>query len=220
MKIRIFTLLAAIFLLSNISRGQVGEYRVRKTETITKKIEKPKVIREDIPQREGFFVISEIGLIGFDSWSYHSGSYVLNANGIFGYEFNNHFAAGIGIGLNITSYLNLPLYISIRGDITKRPITTNITPYYGVDFGYNIKLTSYDSQYYVYRTNYNKGILFSPEIGIRTNKFYIGTEFMITKHHTYYDDGSDYGWIDIESNLVWSIKLGYKIPLNNIKKFW
>ena len=68
MKIKIFTLLAAIFLLSNVSWGQVGEYRVRKTETITKKIEKPKVIRENNPQREGFFVISEIGLIGFDNW--------------------------------------------------------------------------------------------------------------------------------------------------------
>ncbi len=206
MKIKIITLLAAIFLLSNISWGQVGEYRVRKTETITKKIEKPKVVRENNPQREGFFVITEAGLIGFDNWGvYHRESYVLNANGIFGYEFNNHFAAGIGIGLNVTNYLNLPLYISIRGDITKRPITTNITPYYGVDFGYNIKLTSYEG-------NYNKGILFSPEIGIRTNKFYIGTEFMITKHYRYY-----YG---TSPNLVLSIKLGYKIPLNNIQKFW
>ena len=213
MKIRIFTLLAAIFLLSNISWGQVGEYRVRKTETITKKIEKPKVVRENNPQREGFFVISEIGLIGFDNWGdYYIESYVLNANGIFGYEFNNHFAAGIGIGLNVTNYLNLPLYISIRGDITKRPITTNITPYYGVDFGYNIKLTSYDGYNY---TNYNKGILFSPEIGIRTNKFYIGTEFMITKHYRY-----RYTYYNTSPNLVLSLKLGYKIPLNNIKKFW
>ena len=213
MKIRIFTLLAAIFLLSNVSWGQVGEYRVRKTETITKKIEKPKVVRENNPQREGFFVITEAGLIGFDNWGdYYVESYVLNANGIFGYEFNNHFAAGIGIGLNVTNYLNLPLYISIRGDITKRPITTNITPYYGVDFGYNIKLTSYDGYNY---TNYNKGILFSPEIGIRTNKFYIGTECMITNHHT-----NHYTWDNDNIALVISIKLGYKIPLNNIQKFW
>lgn len=204
MKIKIFTLLAAIFLLSNISWGQVGEYRVRKIETITKKIEKPKVIREDNPKREGFFVIPEVGF-GADNWGGMSGSLVLNANGIFGYEFNNHFAAGIGIGLNITSYLNLPLYISIRGDITKKPIATSITPYYGVDFGYNIKLTSYGR-------HYNKGILFSPEIGIRTNKIYIGTEWMITKHHSN-------RWGD-DIALVLSIKLGYKIPLNNIQKFW
>lgn len=123
-----------------------------------------------------------------------------------GYEFNNHFAAGIGIGLNITNYLNLPLYISIRGDITKKPIATSIMPYYGVDFGYNIKLTSYHMRY-------NKGILFSPEIGIRTNKIYIGTEFMITKHH-------NLGFVyDKYPILVWSIKLGYKIPLNKIQKF-
>ena len=209
MKIRIFTLLAAIFLLSNISWGQVGEYRVRKIETITKKIEKPKkpkVIREDNPKRERFFVIPEVGLIGFENWGrYWRDSYVLNANGIFGYEFNNHFAAGIGIGLNITDLLNLPLYISIRGDITKKPIATSIAPYYGVDFGYNIKLTSYYGEY-------NEGILFSPEIGIRTNKIYIGTECMITKHH--------YTWWYDDIALVISIKLGYKIPLNNIQKFW
>ena len=207
MKIKLLTLLATIFLLTNISLGQsVGEYRVRKIETITKKIEKPKkpkVIREDNPKREGFFVIPEVGLIGFDNWGDSwMESYVLNANGIFGYEFNNHFAAGIGIGLNITKYLNLPLYISIRGDITKKPIATSITPYYGVDFGYNIKLTSYNG----YNREYNKGILFSPEIGIRTNKIYIGAEFMITKHHNH----NKYGYDDTDPNLVLSIKLGYK----------
>ena len=207
MKIKLLTLIATIFLLTNISLGQsVGEYRVRKIETITKKIEKPKkpkVIREDNPKREGFFVIPEVGLIGFDNWGDSwMESYVLNANGIFGYEFNNHFAAGIGIGLNITKYLNLPLYISIRGDITKKPIATSITPYYGVDFGYNIKLTSYNG----YNREYNKGILFSPEIGIRTNKIYIGAEFMITKHHNH----NKYGYDDTDPNLVLSIKLGYK----------
>ena len=210
MKIKLLTLLASIFLLTNISLGQsVGEYRVRKIETITKKIEKPKkpkVIREDNPKREGFFVIPEVGGFIFENCRFLRESYGLNANGILGYEFNNHFAAGIGIG--ITYHLNLPLYISIRGDITKKPIATSITPYYGVDFGYNIKLTSYDMCY-------NKGILFSPEIGIRTNKIYIGAEFMITKRHHdhvyYYKE---------ERILVLSIKLGYKIPLNNIQKFW
>ena len=39
MKIKLLTLIATIFLLTNISLGQsVGEYRVRKIETITKKI--------------------------------------------------------------------------------------------------------------------------------------------------------------------------------------
>ena len=68
MKIRIFTLLTAIFLLSNVSWGQeVGEYRVRKPEIITKKIEKPKkhkVVREINPQREGFYAKASVN-IGF-----------------------------------------------------------------------------------------------------------------------------------------------------------
>lgn len=215
MKIKIFTLLAAIFLLSNISWGQVGEYRVRKIETITKKIEKPKkpkVIREDNPKREGFFVIPEVGVAGLD---FKDELFVLSLQGIFGYEFNNHLAFGVGTGLIYSDYSYIPLYISLRGDITKKQIAKGITPYYSIDFGYNVSLEN-PYQSFVWKMTYNQGILFSPEIGIRTNKFYIGTEFMITKHHTYYISGRHY----IESNLVLSIKLGYKIPLNNIQKFW
>ena len=201
MKIRIFTLLAAIFLLSNISWGQVGEFRATNTETITKKIEKPKVIRENNPQREGFFVIPEVVFLGED----YEG-YTLSLQGIFGYEFNNHLAFGVGTGLNFSNTGNyIPLYISLRGDITKKQIAKGITPYYSIDFGYNVSL---DTCYY---GNYIQGVLFSPEFGIKTNKFYIGTEFMITNYHYYYKDD--------KATLVWSLKLGYKIPLNNIKKF-
>ena len=202
MKIKIFTLLAAIFLLSNISWGQVGEYRVRKTETITKKIEKPKVIIENNPQREGFFVIPEVGVAGLD---FKDELFVLSLQGIFGYEFNNHLAFGVGTGLIYSDYSYIPLYLNLRGDITKKQIAKGITPYYSIDFGYNVSL---DTHY----TRYIQGVLFSPEFGIRTNKFYIGTEFMITNYHHYY--------YYYQATLVWSLKLGYKIPLNNIKKFW
>ena len=201
MKIKIFTLLAAIFLLSNISWGQVGEYRVRKTETITKKIEKPKVIIENNPQREGFFVIPEVGVAGLD---FKDELFVLSLQGIFGYEFNNHLAFGVGTGLIYSDYSYIPLYLNLRGDITKKQIAKGITPYYSIDFGYNVSL---DRSW-----SYIQGVLFSPEFGIKANKFYIGTEFMITKHH-------DKWWGD-DIALVISIKLGYKIPLNNIQKFW
>ncbi len=190
MKIRIFTLLAAIFLLSNVSWGQVGEYRVRKTETITKKIEKPKVVRENNPQREGFFVITEAGL-GFDYWV----EIALHLHGTIGYEFNNHLALGIGTGFDFgENEVGIPLYVNLRGDITKKPIFNGITPYYGFDFGYKF------SDYWRYQ-----GILFSPELGIKTNKLYIGTKF---------------SRIGVDGAFFLYIKLGYKIPLNNIKKFW
>lgn len=203
MKIRIFTLLAAIFLLSNISWGQVGEYRVSRTKTITKKIEKPKVIREDNPKREGFFVIPEVGFLGVD----YDG-YTLSLQGIFGYEFNNHLAFGVGTGLNYSNNETyIPLYISLRGDITKKQIAKGITPYYSIDFGYNVSLGSGWREYI-------QGVLFSPEFGIRTNKFYIGTEFMITNHHYYHYEyyHYDYYYYDNKATLVWSLKLGYKIP--------
>ena len=195
MKIKIFTLLAAIFLLSNISWGQeVGEYRVRKTETITKKIEKPK--KQINPQREGFFVIPEVGFLGVDNHGY-----TLSLQGIFGYEFNNHLAFGVGTGLNFSDIgAYIPLYISLRGDITKKQIAKGITPYYSIDFGYNVSLDRSWGEI--------QGVLFSPEFGIKANKFYIGTEFMITNYHPNYHNYYYYN----KATLVWSLKLGYKIP--------
>lgn len=209
MKVRLLTLLAIISLLTNVSLAQsVGEYRARNTETITKKIEKPKVIRENNPERRGYFVIPEVGLIGVDCQN--SPCYVFNAQGVFGYECNNHFALGVGMGLNITDYLNIPIYINLRGDITKKPIIKNITPYYSVDFGYNFPITEYRH----YNRRYNKGILFAPEIGVRINNFYIGADFLITTHHYHRYDGFYDHWVERQyPNLVLSLKFGYKIPL-------
>ena len=126
MKIRIFTLLTAIFLLSNVSWGQeVGEYRVRKTETITKKIEKPKkpkVVREINPQREGFYAKASVN-IGFPMLT-----------GSVGYEFNRHFAIGISSGIFSNYYdLYVPLSLEISGDITKKNIIGNAALCYSVE---------------------------------------------------------------------------------------
>lgn len=127
MKIRIFTLLAAIFLLSNVSWGQeVGEYRVRKPETITKKIEKPKkhkVVREINPQREGFYAKASVN-IGF----------LPSLTGSVGYEFNRHFAIGISSGF-LSDYYGfcVPLSLEISGDITKKNIIGNAALCYSVE---------------------------------------------------------------------------------------
>ena len=122
MKIRIFTLLAAIFILSNISWGQVGEFRATNTETITKKIEKPKVIRENNPQREGFYAKASVN-IGLPMLI-----------GSVGYEFNRHFATGIstGVAYNFDD-LYFVLGLEISGDITKRKIIGNATLCYSVE---------------------------------------------------------------------------------------
>ena len=191
MKIRIFTLLTAIFLLSNVSWGQeVGEYRARKIETITKKIEKPKkpkVVREINPQREGFFVIPEVGVgVGISD----SSRFSLCLHGTFGYEFNNHLAFGVGTGFNfINNEGGIPLYANLHGDITKK--IYGITPYYSFDIGY-----IFFPDYWKY-----EGLLLSPELGIKTNKLYIGCKLS-----------------SIDPSIVCIyLKLGYKIPLNNIK---
>ena len=169
---------------------------------------KDKTIRESNPQRKGFFVIPEVG-IGVGTCVG-----LLGLQGVWGYEFNNHFAFGIGTGIvgDFVNYLNIPLYVSLRGDITKKQIANGGIPYYSLDFGYNIKLTTFNAYWEKF---YNKGILFSPEIGIRNNKLYIGTELMITPYHLYYWGGGvnqEIQYYHKHTNLVFSLKLGYRIP--------
>lgn len=210
MRIKILTLLTGLFLFSNLTFAQsVGEYRVRKTETVTRKIEKPKkpkVVRENNLQREGFFVVPEVGIFGVGIFgdSLYSGKLAFGLQGVCGYDINNHLALGIGTGLKtvVNEGLFLPLYVNFRGNITKKQIAKVLTPYYSINFGYNICIKEHN-----YEREYIDGLLFTPELGIRINNFHIGTEFMITEyHHIDYDK--------YYVNLVLSLKLGYKIPLN------
>ena len=207
MRIKLLTLLTGLFLFGNLTIAQsVGEYRVRKTETVTKKIEKPKVIRETTT----FFVMPEVGVFGGD---FHFGEMYLNFQGTFGYKFNNHFALGVGLGYyfpaqNRRYYSYIPLYINLRGDITKKQIAKEITPYYSLDFGYNLCVREYyNHQSY---KKYIKGLLFTPELGIRINNFHIGAAAMITEYHNNNRYNHEFSYV----NLVLSLKLGYKIPLN------
>ena len=214
MRIKLLTILSIIFFLNNITLAQsVGEYRVRKTETVTKKIEKqkkPKVEREKNPEREGFFVMPEVEISP-------SNYEIININGIIGYEFNNHIALGVGMGLATSFYSwNIPLFTNIHGDITKKEIFNKITPYYSIDFGYNMNIVD------GYRDNYTKGVLLAPEIGIRIKDHcYIGIISMFfTQCYDYkwsYYSGH-YPYLDRDFGLSKaSLKFGYKIPLKNVK---
>lgn len=217
MRIKILTLLTGLFLFSNLTFAQsVGEYRVRKTETVTKKIEKekkPKVVRENNPERRGFYVMPEVGIFGVSPLS-ASGKLAFGLQGVCGYDINNHLALGIGTGLKTVVYkgLFLPLYVNFRGDITKKQIAKVLTPYYSINFGYNICVKEHDSRYI-------DGLLFTLELGIRINNFHIGTEFMITEftkfHYVHYNYSNHYSKYPIYNVIgVLSLKLGYKIPLN------
>lgn len=206
MRIKILTLLTGLFLFSNLTFAQsVGEYRVRKTETVTKKIEKEKkhkVLRENNPERRGFYVMPEVGIFGVSLLS-GSGELAFGLQGVCGYDINNHLALGIGTGLKTVGDegLFLPLYVNFRGDITKKQIAKVLTPYYSINFGYNI---CGKEHYY----SYIDGLLFTQELGIRINNFHIGTAFMITERH--YKSSIYFSYV----TGVLSLKLGYKIPLN------
>ncbi len=213
MKIRLFTLLATIFLLTNVTFGQsVGEYRVRKAEIITKKIEKPKVIRENNPDRRGFFIMPEIEVGGIVAHGL-DGGYQYKINAIFGYEFNNHFALGVGTGFNSSRRFvldedqmnNLPFYINIHGDIFKAKTSL----YYSLDLGFMLPLKkAYDFYYNDTIECYYRGLMISPEIGVRTNNCYFGINCLIANYENtwYYEDKY--------KDFIFGIKFGYKIPLN------
>ena len=220
MKVKILILLAAIFLLCNVSSAQgVGAYKAKKTEVVKK--------RKPVSQREGFFIMPEIEV----------GSIVIvdryKINAIFGYEFNNHFALGIGTGFN-SIYIhkesiwlktgdklnNLPLYINIHGDVFKAKTSL----YYSLDMGFMLPLKklyySYDfydvgNNYVCYYEYYFKGLMITPEIGVRINNCYLGVNCMIANdYHNYVlpnGSGSGFGMYE---EFIFSIKFGYKIPLN------
>lgn len=230
MKVKILTLLAIIFLLGNVSSAQgVGAYKAKKTEVVKK--------RNPVPQRGRFFIMPEIEIefLGFD---FDNFDYKINA--IFGYEFNNHFSLGVGAGFNSTTWKfrdnhnlvirkmnDLPLYMNIHGDMFKAKTSL----YYSLDLGVavpmkKVKYLSPYSGYYLYIEEYHKGLMISPEIGVRTNNCYFGINCLIAKTHFYLYENVVYDYssqemmsgrlVDNDTNYtrIPSIKFGYKIPLN------
>lgn len=206
MKLKILTLLAVIFLLGNVSSAQgVGAYKAKKTEVVKK--------RKPVPQREGFFIMPEIEVGGIVDHGL-DGGYQYKINAIFGYEFNNHFALGVGTGFNSSRRFdldedkmnNLPFYINIHGDIFKAKTSL----YYSLDLGFMLPLKkAYDFYYKDTIECYYRGLMISPEIGVRTNNCYFGINCLIanTYENTWYYE-------DKYKEFIFSIKFGYKIPLN------
>ena len=238
MKVKILILLAAIFLLGNVSSAQgVGAYKAKKTEVVKK--------RNNInPERRGYYVMPEV-ILGVVS----DRGPMLNVNATLGYEFNNHFALAVGTGFNNTyddnmgySHLDkkemnieIPLYININGDFSRRPLLDEITPYYDIDLGFVIPIRKSsiiknvynwreDYYYYYFNEYYNKGLMFSPEFGIRVKQCYIGVKYMLTKqYHDLSNGGAVVNDEYVGGNLSFcgesyvsslSLKFGYKIPLN------
>lgn len=161
MRIKILALLTGLFLFSNLTFAQsVGEYRVRKTETVTRKIEKPKkpkVVRENNPEREGFYAKCKA-----------SATFPLpNTELSIGYGFNNYFAIGIGGGIGFPGYSGVCGLISldINGDLSNRKIINNFTLCYSIEpmiiFNRSGPYILRDAQFYL-----------EPKIGLRSDNNY------------------------------------------------
>lgn len=166
-----------------------------------------------------------------------------NLQAVFGYEFNNHFALGVGTGFNnynpndhyYSEYYDrlttsIPLYINIHGDFSKHVTTA----YYSLDLGVQMPIRKaignervyheyYDEYYDGYIYDYTnvtcktffRGFFISPEIGIRFNSCYLGINYTCAKSHSRNDLSVAYNhdWF----NSILSLKFGYKIPLKNVR---
>ena len=111
---------------------------------------------------------------------------------------------------------NLPLYINIHGDIFKAKTSL----YYSLDLGFMLPLKkayyndndniNIDSNYY---ECYYKGIIISPELGVRINNCYLGINCLIA--NTYKNYVFPHWYVEDKfKEFIFSIKFGYKIPLN------
>lgn len=234
MKVKLLTLLAALFLVCNISSAQgVGTFKAKKKTAVVKK--------NIAPQRQGTFIMPKVGA----GYNFGVGGFAFNLQAVFGYEYNNHFALGVGTGFNNISFnfsymqrtlsVSIPLYLNIHGDFSKHKTTA----YYSLDLGVQMPIRralenehyywgyyydSYDDDYYYdygYHDNpltneyFCKGFFVSPEIGIRFNSCYLGLNFTYARRHEYVYKYDNRSHIHYTNNLqTLSLKFGYKIPLN------
>ena len=212
-------------MLGNVSSAQgVGTFKAKKKSTIVKK--------NLAPQRQGTFIMPKLG-VGINVDAELS---TLNLQAVFGYEFNNHFAIGVGTGFDNYYYFDnvgyrglygyvydkrkltssIPLYINIHGDFSRH----RTTAYYSLDLGVHMPIIKALGSTWGYKgiplKYYCKGFFVSPEIGIKFNNCYLGANFTYTKVREIFDVDFDIdSYIDYTSFL--SLKFGYKIPLRNVR---
>lgn len=127
---------------------------------------------------------------------------VLSLKGIYSHKYNEHFALGVGTGIYYNSYkeediksfsLDLPLFVNIRGNSTKKKESGKVSLYYSLSAGYFFNVMKASDEYVVIKgidyygennsyqitsLKYYEGLFFAPEIGININDMCIGIEFL------------------------------------------
>lgn len=239
MKLKLYVLLLALFLMGNSSYAQrVGSYKIKNTQVVSQKHANPNY------QKPKFYIMPEVG-IGY-SWNQDLPTDRQNLNKItaeLGWEINKFFSFGFGIGYNYsTSNYNpiskpiissMPLYFNMHGNFSKK----KVSPYWSLDFGYafNLKACTFrygcPHNYYNYEKHHDchyimnvkeRGIILSPEFGLRFGNFcYLGINASIFQSSIYKreDHGamcdsykhSYHGRLLDFDNVNLSLKLGFKI---------
>ncbi len=243
MKIKLLTLLAVVFLLSNISLAQgIRSYTSTKTVTTKRKLTEKEIGDRKqqmiATKRHGIFLTPELNM-GISGLNFN-----FDVGCVFGYEFNNYFALGIGFGYKMAqineSYISdyvhyansgssyyrdadnksttgcIPLFINIHGDLIK----TKVSPYWRVDFGYclPIKKAIANAHYWGdadYRYQYY-GLYISPELGVRAGMCYIGWSLQtLTSYEKKIWHGDLLDSHEQKVKIFSILKFGYKIHFKN-----
>lgn len=171
-------LLIVIFLLSNVTFAQsVGTYKAKKAETVKEKVVKPKKVIS--AKRRGFFIMPELGMELTEGPE-------LIIDCLMGYEFNNYFAVGVGVGCNFSfvTGVNGIVPVFVRGDLTNKSILKTKKGKETVPY-YSLKMHWYSGD--VLDDFYGCGSYYiSPEFGIRINRSCIGVGVGLL--YRYYND--------------------------------
>lgn len=111
------------------------------------------------PQKRGFYNVSTVGiLLGQDEWQQTNAAF--SATIINGYQFNQHFSLGLGVGIEHFESLHFPAFLDARFHFRRAPMS----PFIAMKGGYGIPAAR---EAWRGQTENYGGVLFGAELGVR-----------------------------------------------------
>lgn len=138
--------------------GSIWVFKMEEVKEIAS-IATEQVIKDFEMDTKGFYNISDIGILTGRTTNYSVTS--VSAQTVNGYRFNEHFAAGIGVGIESFDVALAPLFVEGRYHLLKG----KFSPFVALQAGYAVPLENYRDDTYGW-TNQG-GITANANIGIR-----------------------------------------------------
>jgi hypothetical protein len=137
----------------------------------------------------GYYNLTQLSFIigETDELSATVSKFVPSVTTINGYRFNEHFAAGVGVGIAVYEYMVFPVFIDLRWSVFKGAFTPVVAFKGGYSFADNDReLFPYSSGYYYNNLEYHNtgGWMGNPEVGFKVtaNRHF---DFMFTLGYYY-----------------------------------